>query len=402
MEFRKKVLVLGQLPKEYGGSYTTGVGNVIVNCLKEYDTKFWVPVLFASNVRLKVDHGMVNFAVYGISWLFILRGLTAWIFHKRKRGSIIRYYKRMGISWKKGLVHEIVLCEILKREGPDIIHVHNSGLYPAIKALNLPIPIILTFHGIFSSDDFSVAENLKRGIDLKKLMEGIARNIPSLITVLTESMKRQAVIELGVANKLLKVIPNGVNENFWYEPKVSLSIRRDLSIEDGCTVFISVGALTRRKNHVAAIDFLNRSQRRFTYLIIGRNGDFSVELKKLVSKEPNVRLINYVENKELYRYYSASDAFILPSTKEGQALVVFEALACGLPIILNEDIFDSIDLPADYDEYVFPVNLSTTLNSINFFELNKDQRKLLSERVVKHLSWKEISKQYLDLYSKAC
>jgi len=40
---------------------------------------------------------------------------------------------------------------------------------------------------------------------------------------------------------------------------------------------------------------------------------------------------------ELPRYYAAADVFVLPSLAEGMALVVLEAMAAGLPVIVTEE-----------------------------------------------------------------
>ncbi|MDB2403955.1 glycosyltransferase family 4 protein [Schleiferiaceae bacterium] len=401
MEVRKKVLIMGQIPKEFGGTYTTGVGNVIVSYLNEMDSNAWSCAMFASNLRGNDKTHTLPYMVYGISLSTMVKGFVLWLFNGPSVGCRIKYYKRFGVSWKKGLVHEWILSEILRRENPNIIHVHNSGLYPVIKAFNLTKPVILTFHGIFSSDEHSIAENMARGIDLKKLMTGIGMNAPEKVTVLTQSMKVQVVEELGILRDKIHVISNGINQFFFYDLDARLSLRREMSIDVNDYLFISVGALTKRKNHIAAIEFLRNSQLKYTYIIIGKDGDHSSQVRELASEEPSVRLIEYVDNSELYRYYSASDAFILPSTKEGQALVALEALACGLPVIVNQDIFDSLDCPKSFNDSLYAVNMSRTMDDVSFTKLKTAERKILSKKSISEFSWKEISKLYMDLYEKA-
>ena len=400
MEVRKKVLIMGQIPKEFGGTYTTGVGNVVVSYLNEMDPNAWSCAMFATNLRGNDKAHTLPFMVYGISLSALVKGFVLWLFNGPSVGCRIKYYKRFGVSWKKGLVHEWILSEILRRENPNIIHVHNSGLYPVIKAVNLTRPVILTFHGIFSSDEHSIAENTARGIDLKKLMTGIAMNAPEKVTVLTQSMKVQAVEELGILRDKIHVISNGVNHNFFYDLDSGLSLRKEMSIDVNDYLFISVGALTKRKNHIAAIEFLRKSQLKFTYIIVGRNGDYSSQVRQSVAVEPRVRLVEYVNNSELYRYYSAADAFILPSTKEGQALVALEALACGLPVIVNQDIRDSLDCPKYFDERIYSVDMSSNVDDIIFEKLKLEDRVALSKKTISEFSWKKISSLYMNIYEK--
>lgn len=56
---------------------------------------------------------------------------------------------------------------------------------------------------------------------------------------------------------------------------------------------------------------------------------------------------------ELHRWYQASDLFVFPSLAEGSAMVTYEAMACGLPLVVTEN---SGSLVRDgVDGFVIPV-----------------------------------------------
>jgi len=46
-----------------------------------------------------------------------------------------------------------------------------------------------------------------------------------------------------------------------------------------------------------------------------------------------IKLVGFVGNNELPKYYAACDAFCIPSTFETQGIVSLEAMACGKPVI---------------------------------------------------------------------
>lgn len=45
----------------------------------------------------------------------------------------------------------------------------------------------------------------------------------------------------------------------------------------------------------------------------------------------------HVRHEELFNEYSQASVFVLPSLQEGSALVTYEAMACGLPLIVSEN-----------------------------------------------------------------
>lgn len=45
----------------------------------------------------------------------------------------------------------------------------------------------------------------------------------------------------------------------------------------------------------------------------------------------------HVNHEELFNEYSQASVFVLPSLQEGSALVTYEAMACGLPLIVSEN-----------------------------------------------------------------
>lgn len=51
---------------------------------------------------------------------------------------------------------------------------------------------------------------------------------------------------------------------------------------------------------------------------------------------PNVRLLGFLPQPELAKWYRASHLFVFPSVNEGLARVLFEAMSCGLPVIATE------------------------------------------------------------------
>lgn len=71
--------------------------------------------------------------------------------------------------------------------------------------------------------------------------------------------------------------------------------------------------------------------------IVG-GGPLKSELERLAADSKNIKLCPWKPYRELPAVYHSADIFILPSAFEPWGLVVNEAMAAGLPIILNEAV----------------------------------------------------------------
>jgi glycosyltransferase involved in cell wall biosynthesis len=78
------------------------------------------------------------------------------------------------------------------------------------------------------------------------------------------------------------------------------------------------------------------------YILIVGDGDEYENLKKEIEKEKledRVRLLGFIPSDEIPYYLKASDIFLYPSLKEGFGIVVLEAMAVGLPVVIFREIY---------------------------------------------------------------
>lgn len=140
----------------------------------------------------------------------------------------------------------------------------------------------------------------------------------------------------GIDGQRLHVMRNGVDlERF--RPLPQAQMRQELGL-DGAPLLLSVGLLIERKGHHLAIEAMpallqTHPQARLAIVGDGPERERLKALARNLGVQPRVSFVGAVPNEQLLRWYSAADALILASSREGWANVLLEAMACGAPVV---------------------------------------------------------------------
>ena len=153
----------------------------------------------------------------------------------------------------------------------------------------------------------------------------------------------------GIDETRLHVFRNGVDlERF--HPQAPSEARRALGLI-GSPLLLSVGHLVERKGHHLAIEAMPAVMETHPgarLLIIGE-GSERARLESLMQSlglADHVRLVGAIDNQLLASWYSAADALVLASSREGWANVLLEAMACGTPVLATR-IWGTPEVVAD-------------------------------------------------------
>jgi glycosyltransferase involved in cell wall biosynthesis len=140
----------------------------------------------------------------------------------------------------------------------------------------------------------------------------------------------------GLAAERLHVMRNGVDlERFKAIPQGEARARIG---HEGAPLLISVGNLIELKGHHLAIEALAilRGQHPDARLLIVGEGPMRGALQEAARAfgvADRVVLAGVVPNEQLAAWYSAADALVLASSREGWPNVLLEAMACGTPVV---------------------------------------------------------------------
>ena len=134
----------------------------------------------------------------------------------------------------------------------------------------------------------------------------------------------------------LHVMRNGVDLQR-FSPTPPAAARQQLGLQGG-PLLLSVGHLVERKGHNLAVGampavLIKHPQARL--FVIGE-GEERARLETQIAAlgiGAHVTLTGALPNVQLATWYSAADALILASSREGWANVLLESMACGTPVV---------------------------------------------------------------------
>lgn len=148
---------------------------------------------------------------------------------------------------------------------------------------------------------------------------------------------RHGLIEMGIDESRVEVLPITVNPDHFNPQLGSPSIFRELGIDvDGRPVVLSVGRISEEKNVPLIVEAVRRLQREPSrpMLVIVGDGPELASLQSRFACEPSVRFVGLQRGERLRRLYASAHAFAFASQVDTLGLVNLEAMSSGVPVLL--------------------------------------------------------------------
>lgn len=247
------------------------------------------------------------------------------------------------------------LYDLLARrhvDGGDILHAFNHyALFSMRKARRLEMKTVVerdTAHPVYQQRLLS-EEYARYGLSYSSLNQLILRKHvqeyaeADAILVPSEFVWR-TMVEQGIPESKLRLVPLGFDPDRF---KPIPELKTD-------TVFrvLFVGSVSLQKGVQYLLEAFKRLALPHAELVFV-GGAFPDSQTFLPQYEGLYRHIWFVPQERLVELYNSASVFVLPSLQDGFGMVVCEAAACGLPVIISENV--GARIRDGQDGYIVPI-----------------------------------------------
>jgi glycosyltransferase involved in cell wall biosynthesis len=218
---------------------------------------------------------------------------------------------------------------------PDIIHTHNLGplIYAALaRFLGASVPILHGEHASLTTTDLSFRKRMQR-----KLLYRLCKKIHTV----GYSMTRQ-LDELKLSPMPVLTLQNGVDTHLFKPSVDKAQLRKELlNLPKGFVIVGVFGRFGPYKRHEFLLDAFARAGEKLPdlhLLVVGGGGDRERMVLDKIESHPFRSRIHAVGYKtDPVPYYQCLDLLLLPSENEGLSNCALEAMACGVPVLTNQN-----------------------------------------------------------------
>jgi len=171
--------------------------------------------------------------------------------------------------------------------------------------------------------------------------------------LVTGTLARNSMVSRGAAPERVRVFANTIDVEGFGERADRLAarrpeLRRELGADPDDVVVLSVARLAREKGLDVLVRAVAAAADPRLLLVLAGDGPERDRLERLAAElEVRAALAGDTEWEKVVELYVAADVFALLSEREPWAVVVNEAAACGLPLVLSDRVGAAHDLLRD-------------------------------------------------------
>ena len=221
---------------------------------------------------------------------------------------------------------------LIRQECIDIVHCHEmkGRLYGLLATIGTKARIITTNHNWIGSSFIVTC--------FESLDAFYIRFFPKIIAVSPEV--HELMSRYQIPDKRIEVVINGIDMNEFRKNKAQgHMIRKEFDIDRNSKLIGTFGRISPEKGQKYFVDAAVRVLKAFPeaqFLVVG-DGFNEKEIKEYTARLGIAnRLIFAGFRKDISKFYSALDLFVLPSIREGTPMVLLEAMSAGVPVVATQ------------------------------------------------------------------
>ncbi|MEK6834687.1 MAG: glycosyltransferase family 4 protein [Nanoarchaeota archaeon] len=265
----------------------------------------------------------------------------------------------------------------LMKEDFDVIHTHVYGhphvFFASLAAKLKDTKLIHTTHCPWTDSYRSLLGKIILKLTYSTLSK-FAVNLSDKVIAITP-WESKFLKKLKIKN--FTIIPNGV-DNIFFKKIKNNRFKKRYNINGKIVLFFGRLNVTKGPDKfVLAAKEILKERENVYFVLVGPDEGMKSKLQKMIDNK-NILLLNPIyDRKKITEMYQASDIFVMPSYREGLPLTLFEAMACGLPIIASP--VNGIPYEMTKDNGIF----------VNYGDING-----LKEAILKILNNPKLAKKY--------
>lgn len=224
------------------------------------------------------------------------------------------------------------LFQVYRKTKFEILRIHSPtfiGLAGILfKKLNPNVPVVGVYHW------------LGEGGLLGEILDPLLVNYFDAIICDSFYTKAQLIMKYPQIQQKIYAVHNGIDENL-YPTRKSRNLLHKYQIRKSSITLLYMGLFIERKNPLFLLPLIRQliGKKIPLYLIYCGSGPLENILRKKIVNyrlEKQVKIIAPVFGVEKNELMNSADIFVHPAVNEGFSLAVIEAMACGLPVVINE------------------------------------------------------------------
>jgi glycosyltransferase involved in cell wall biosynthesis len=204
----------------------------------------------------------------------------------------------------------------------------------------------------------------------------------------------ELVRSLGIPAGSISLTPYSVDNDWWkaHSAKVDRSaVRAQWQATPAQPVLLFCGKLQPWKRPMDLLDAFARINLKERPLLVfagegPQRSDLEANALKLGVRD-RVRFLGFVNQSQLPALYTAADVLVLPSIYEPFAVVVNEAMCCGCPVIVSDQVGAARDLVSPVrPDFVFPAgDIAALVRTLQSALSDRKQLHETAQRVLAHV-----------------
>ncbi len=297
-----------------------------------------------------------------------------------------------------------MLRKIVEKEQFDLIYCHTPvgamlARLAGISARKKGTKVIYMAHGFH----FYNGAPLLNWMIYYPAEKFLSRFTDGLITINQEDYRRAQKFHAG---KTILIPGVGIDlDKFQKKEPTRQEIRNKLGIPERKIILMSVGELTKRKNHMAVIEALACLKEYDILYVVCGDGPMKARLRARAEElgvRERVKLLGF--RKDIAELHKMADIFVFPSLQEGLPVALMEAMASGLPIVAsrirgNEDLIQN-----NRGGYLVKAQDSKQLaEAISRMIKNPEQRDKMEKRnleIIKHYGQNAVLQKMKEFFNE--